>query len=378
MLIQWNTLLIVLFSYNSAIFFVYGPSEYAVVMAPPGPMKRGGTDLWDRCIDTHGLMNKTTLAAEMSRSDLQMLSSEECFDTFTQDFVSGQRLVVLVTNDPMPAGEPVVLMGAGNSGNVTGTRNSNYMWMCGNHACTKEMASKMWDGDAWNIGPGPYVHVQVPTSDGLQSMPGVSDVDTTRSPDLETLSDLLNSYANKEEVQGSLNGAEYWHNTAFPNSVTILGRTSSCSMTQFAPEEYRSRPQNYHIEYCLTVPKEETCQLVFSLPICLVVIACNLVKLICTLFTARDGRDEVLVTTGDAIASYLTYPDRTTEGTCLLSKPLIDKGSQDWHNRPSLLEWKSAIPKGPAASSAHPLQLESRKRWLEAASTARWVLAVEV
>lgn len=205
-----------------------------------------------------------------------------------------------------------------------------------------------------------------------------SDVDTTRSPDLETLSDLLNSYANKEEVQGSLNGAEYWHNTAFPDSVTILGRTSSCSMTQFAPEEYRSRPQNYHIEYCLTVPKEETCQLVFSLPICLVVIACNLVKLICTFFTARDGRDEVLVTTGDAIASYLTYPDRTTEGTCLLSKPLIDKGSQDWHNRPSLLEWKSAIPKGTAASSAHPLQLESRKRWLEAASTARWVLAVEV
>lgn len=286
-------------------------------MAPPGPMKGGGTELWDKCIDTESLMDKTTLAAEMSRPDLQVLSREECFDTFAQDFVSGQRLVVLVTNDPMPAGEPVVLMGAGNSGNVTGSRSSNYMWMCGDHRCTKEMASQMWDRGTWNM------------------------------------------------------GSDHWGNVSFPDSVPIPGNASSCSMAQ-VPE------QKYRIEYCLTVPKEESCQLVFSLPLCLVVIGCNLVKLICALFTARDSRAEVLVTTGDAIASYLACPDQTTEGVCLLSKPLIDRGSQDWHNKPRLLRWKSAVPKVPAASSTNPLQLEPRKRWLAAASTGRWVLAIEL
>lgn len=347
-------------------------------MAPPGPMNDNGTDLWNHCLDTRGLMNQTTLAAEMSRSDLQVLSTNECFDTFAQDFVSGQRLVVLVTNDPMPPGEPVVLMGTGNSGSVIDTENSNYMWMCGNHNCTKEFASQRWDGDAWNMGSGPYVHVQVPISNGLLNMPGVSDMNATHTADSEKLSKSLYNYKNEDDVKGALKDPDGWHNTSFPDSVTILGHTSSCSMAEFVPEEHQSRQQSYHIEYCLTVPKEETCQLVFSPPICLVVIGCNLVKLICSLFTARDGRDEVLVTTGDAIASYLTYPDRTTEGTCLLSKPLIDKGSQDWHNRPRLLEWKSAIPKTPAASSTHPLQLESRKRWLEAASTERWVLALEL
>lgn len=123
----------------------------------------------------------------------------------------------------------------------------------------------------------------------------------------------------------------------------------------------------------MTLPVEETCQLFFSPLICLVVIGCNLVKLICALLAARENRKDIFLTTGDAIASFLAKPDPATEGVCLLSGSLVKKRTQGWRKykgreRKSLdlLETKQESP----------LRLPSRKRWFQAASVSRWVYTV--
>ncbi|PLN76236.1 hypothetical protein BDW42DRAFT_188808 [Aspergillus taichungensis] len=66
--------------------------------------------------------------------------------------------------------------------------------------------------------------------------------------------------------------------------------------------------------------EDEKCQLYFSLPICLAVVICNIIKVICMYLTARTDRTGVLLTVGDALSSFLDKPDRMTKGRCFLSR----------------------------------------------------------
>lgn len=62
----------------------------------------------------------------------------------------------------------------------------------------------------------------------------------------------------------------------------------------------------FTVDHCLNIPAEESCQLVFLPAVCLVVVFCNIIKLVCMVLTARDDREEVFLNIGDAIASFLT------------------------------------------------------------------------
>ncbi|KAL3441795.1 hypothetical protein BJX65DRAFT_299460 [Aspergillus insuetus] len=66
--------------------------------------------------------------------------------------------------------------------------------------------------------------------------------------------------------------------------------------------------------YCLVKPVDAHCELYTNIPICVVVIACNIIKLVCIYLAARMRQKEILLTIGDAIASFLDYPDATTKG----------------------------------------------------------------
>ena len=74
------------------------------------------------------------------------------------------------------------------------------------------------------------------------------------------------------------------------------------------------------IEYCLSQTVEEHCKLQFSGAIMMVVIVCNLCKMIIMGYIAWKRPLEPLVTVGDAIASFLDEPDPTTMGICLSGK----------------------------------------------------------
>lgn len=52
----------------------------------------------------------------------------------------------------------------------------------------------------------------------------------------------------------------------------------------------------------------------------LVVIICNIVKLIVMLLTLLDRNNDYMVTIGDAIGSFLKAPDKTTSQLCTVSR----------------------------------------------------------
>jgi len=61
---------------------------------------------------------------------------------------------------------------------------------------------------------------------------------------------------------------------------------------------------------------EELCQLNFNATLLMAVIALNLVKLIIIVLTLFSCEETVLITIGDAIASFLQIPDSVNSGNC--------------------------------------------------------------
>ena len=73
-----------------------------------------------------------------------------------------------------------------------------------------------------------------------------------------------------------------------------------------------------NVRYCLSELVPERCKLQFSLHIMIVVIFCNLIKLVCLMMTGWRMKAKTLVTLGDAVESFLEKPDVVTEGMCLV------------------------------------------------------------
>lgn len=110
---------------------------------------------------------------------------------------------------------------------------------------------------------------------------------------------------------------------------------------------YRGLNQTYSA-YCMSLPVAEQCMLQFSLTILLVVIGCNVVKLMCLLGTIWALNHPTLVTLGDAIASFLEKPDSITRGFCMMTRKNAQEGifpiSVQWDYRPHF--WFAATGSG--------------------------------
>ncbi|KAL4864367.1 hypothetical protein BDV12DRAFT_201145 [Aspergillus spectabilis] len=79
----------------------------------------------------------------------------------------------------------------------------------------------------------------------------------------------------------------------------------------------------YKVDYCLVEKTPEKCTLEYSLPLSIVVIATNLVKIGMLLLTISILRANPLLTLGDAIASFLSIPDDSSRGISLLTKEVV-------------------------------------------------------
>ncbi|KAL4924604.1 uncharacterized protein BDV17DRAFT_295240 [Aspergillus undulatus] len=336
--------------YNSALFFALGPTKYTDIVAPAGPMRGNTSADFEECFEDNIGLDLAAINASMSRSDLQTLSKQDCINTFAQDYVSAQRLVVLVTNDPMPDGEPLAFMGPGNdpigSGSGSG---SPFDWLCdGDHDCTKDMVNAT--SLSWEVRPykfsTPSIRLSIQTQSRTSNQSGHiyfnpgSELDR---PDVRRLNEILSAHPRpyEDKVQDELDDPSNWVDPSSSQNVTIRGHNPMCRPQLNSQSERQE--QTYSVDHCLTVPIDETCQLFFSPPICLVVIACNLVKLICSLLTAKDYREDIFLTIGDAIASFLGRPDPTTESSCLLPKALVERGSQGWRKKQKKKRGKTRI-----------------------------------
>ncbi|KAL8992384.1 MAG: hypothetical protein Q9169_007142 [Polycauliona sp. 2 TL-2023] len=119
----------------------------------------------------------------------------------------------------------------------------------------------------------------------------------------------------------------------------------------------------------------ESCTLNFNLSFALVVIACNIIKLVTMSLTLRQHPDPpALVTTGDAINSFLRRPDGTTSGLCLFFGASMylhwewRRGSYE-----TSLQWRKTKQKR-LDSLSSPVYEPERWFWGQSASPMRWIM----
>jgi hypothetical protein len=109
------------------------------------------------------------------------------------------------------------------------------------------------------------------------------------------------------------------------------------------------------IAYCLVEVVPEECSLRFSLPIMLIIIVANFVKVVVIVLVLLTHKTPTLVTLGDAVASFLERPDPYTARICLSTREDILKLQEGWRVQPA----KPWIPK--------------KRFWIKAASWKRWL-----
>ena len=119
---------------------------------------------------------------------------------------------------------------------------------------------------------------------------------------------------------------------------------------------------NEPVESCLSQRQEQKCMLQYSQTIMVVIILCNLLKLACLACTIVQCKDRSLCTLGDALDSFLTKPDTTTENHPLLSKEDLRHGA-----------WK---PSSQSPVQCAKVYVPKQRRWFSASSITRWIYCI--
>ncbi|KAF5366495.1 hypothetical protein D9757_012166 [Collybiopsis confluens] len=124
------------------------------------------------------------------------------------------------------------------------------------------------------------------------------------------------------------------------------------------PSDWNYGPDALKVNYCISQPIVPKCQLNFNLPLLAVVIAFNIIKVICMTYSAIKIRDNPLVTIGDGIASFVSNPDIHTRDMCL--------AGSDFFN-------------GRTIGETLCLEYQPRRiRWLHAASKRQWIMTASL
>lgn len=130
--------------------------------------------------------------------------------------------------------------------------------------------------------------------------------------------------------------------------------------------------EEYDVDYCLAQPPATTterCQFEYAPGIMAVVCVINAVKtgVMFYVWYARGraaGRDQSLYTLGDAIASFMHEPDKTTKDMCLATKDdFLRKRGSKWGVR----RFKEA------STEPRAWPIKDSRFWISAATLNRWI-----
>lgn len=156
--------------------------------------------------------------------------------------------------------------------------------------------------------------------------------------------------------QGDMNPPDKWmYSWAYNSSSTAYTcpAWSGTALDQRTFADLASDPQSWNlfgapVSYCLAQKTEEHCEVKMSLYLMLAVASCNLAKLICLILSFLAFQEEMLVTIGDAVASFLGRPDTSTRGDCLRSKgsSRAGPGLKEWTGKTSF--WAQSAESFPA------------------------------
>ncbi|KAL1871753.1 hypothetical protein Plec18167_006903 [Paecilomyces lecythidis] len=379
--------------YNSAVFPAVGVNEYGVVVASSDfDFYHAGnhTKEYVNCFEQGLRTSMGQFYSDMSHGGFQNLTKQECINIFATDYLSGRSTLVVVTGDQSIGNQSLYWAGTGNyiNENYVFESTDSFDWMCrwapdSPSPCNKEFVQKHIDSWSVSIDDWTYPVLQA-TVDGPHGPVNLSGIHADSSSDLcylgwdegpfcndlHDLESILSQFPSEAGLRQDLDDATAWDNATWAKRVQIQQTGTICASEIFTgtgSKTFKSVP----VDYCLSQQVEQDCQLLFSLPICIVVILCNFTKIACMFLTARDDRKEIFLTVGDAISSFLTRPDPTTEGRCLLSVNNITKGPRPWKNPVSAN--REGTPERYPAPSRIPDVLPPRRRWIQAASIWRWV-----
>ena len=142
------------------------------------------------------------------------------------------------------------------------------------------------------------------------------------------------------------------------------------------PDEWS--PSEFRADYCLSEQVPGSCAANVNIAIIWIIVVCNIIKLVVMTYLASSKvLTQPLVTIGDAITSFVTKPDPTTIGMCLISRRDMSNytdyinlqiHNNDLHPRP--LPLKPWFPEEPQKWIPKDL------RWSNAASKKRWTWAI--
>lgn len=125
-----------------------------------------------------------------------------------------------------------------------------------------------------------------------------------------------------------------WICSAYGNSFPNRRCTSLVSEMLADPDNWTVQEQPsevgyewgfYRVKYCLSESAPERCTVEYSLPLIIVVIISNIVKILILCWITITMAETPIFTTGDAISSFIKIPDDTTRGKCLLSRDVVIK-----------------------------------------------------
>lgn len=367
------------------MFSALGTTTYSVLLASANldlnnPPKNDPD--YAHCFGENTAMNMSRFYSEIPK--FENLTTQECINTHATDFITDRGTLILVTNKLTADNDSFRWVHSTNSMSL-----DHFSWMCAGlpdfpGSCKKvyldnwSLPSRSWSVPLLNatifsnttytiksydmqINPTLYVGYMVFDDGPRQHDPQIY-LDADEFGDLSKLLDFMKDYPHEKDLRLYLDDASQWKNISWAKSIRIQKSGVKCNHINSGANNL----ENFPVDYCLSQRIDEKCQLLFSLPICLTVIFCNVIKVVCMFLTAHDDRKEIFLTVGDAISSFVDNPDKMTENSCLLSKSTIGEGPHPW---------RASLDNSGFSQESAAL-LPGKKRWMKAVGISNWAVTI--
>ncbi|KAK2805543.1 hypothetical protein FQN50_006169 [Emmonsiellopsis sp. PD_5] len=384
--------------YNSAVFYTIGTNLYSVVLASAdfdyGNLAGHTVDYEDCFVPTVG-MKMTDFYTQLSEKKFEKLTKEECIELYAVDYLTGRGTLVLVTEDAVASNDSFQFVETTGHPEYPYSQVENYQWMSGRRGRDKEallaavdswaVSTTRWSAPEFKFitesGTFNQTSCTATDSDGMMDF-GRCDPpeswDTYECSDFFTLSKYACLRPAENSMREYLNNESHWYDSSWATDMEIerVGQQCGNNATSGRHGPEYTNPLvstgTYTIDHCLSQTVEDRCQLIFSLPICLIVIICNMIKVGCMFLAANDDRKDIFLTIGDAMSSFLKKPDSTTAHRCYLSRTSVYRSPRP-RRRGGFITYD---PPEHASPLVTPRIFHGRKLWMQAVGVGRWALAI--
>ncbi|OJD27458.1 hypothetical protein ACJ73_01148 [Blastomyces percursus] len=360
--------------YNSVVFASTVVQQYKVLVTPN---VSDSSLAASECVRFALDKDNPDFLHSMPQGSFERLSPKECIETFAVDYLSDRSALILLTNELDNDNITVWDAGTGSGPRSPGKEGSrDYDWICQGEDELDKCEGDQIDPENWKVTASPLrakrLNIIAPSQNGTITFNKNTFAKVSpcyrQSPiepdilcrDMETLYRYLAKNQTIDGVRDFLRDAQNWQNSSWADAITV----EEISQCGYLSDRENEKAKDFRIEGCLSEKIPESCQLRFSFPIAIIVLALNIVNVTCIFISAYDSRDDVFLTIGDAISSFLSRPDPNSRGRCLSSKSNV---------------YTRAFTASSGARYSQvniPKRLPRRKRWFHSINSFYWYIIV--